>query len=55
MPLHSKVQNFEGLLPTHFPDLFGPEAEHCCQYCDHLFAFVAADLQKRSTDSLAGE
>lgn len=55
MPLHSKVRKVEDLLPTHFPDLFGPDVEHRCRYREHLFEFVAADLQKRSTESLAGE
>jgi len=55
MPLHSAVRDFTELLPVYFPDLFGPDVEHNCQYRDHLFDFVAADLQRRSTDNLACE
>jgi hypothetical protein len=54
MPLSSEVQDFNRLLAVRFPDLFGPKADHLCQYREHLFQLIAADLQQSSTQKVAG-
>ena len=55
MPLHDDVRPVEELLPSYFPDLFGPSIEHQCRYRTHLADFIAAELQQRTTQGLAGE
>lgn len=54
MPLNAEGQDFNHLLSDKFPDLFGPTADHHCEYREHLFQLVAADLQQSSTQKLAG-
>ena len=54
MPLSSEIQDFNRLLSDMFPELFGPEASHRCEYREHLFQLVAADVQQSSTQKLAG-
>ena len=54
MPPTSELQDFKRVLGGKFPDLFGPMADHHCQYREHLFQLVAADLQQASTQKLAG-
>jgi hypothetical protein len=53
-PLSSEVQDFNRVLSDKFPKLFGPKADHHCQYREHLFQLVAADLQQSSTQKVAG-
>jgi hypothetical protein len=53
-PISSEVHDFNRLLSVKFPDLFGPKADHRCQYREHLFQLVAADLQQSSTQNVAG-
>jgi hypothetical protein len=54
MPLSSEVQDFNRLLSDKLPELFGPKAGHRCEYRQHLFQLVAADVQQSSTQKLAG-
>jgi hypothetical protein len=54
MPLSAKVRDFNRLLSDKFPELFGPDVDHHCQYREHLFQLIAADLQQDSTQKLAG-
>jgi len=46
---------FEELLRTTFPDLFGDEASHQCDYRTHLFELIKSNLQERTMENLAGE
>ena len=54
MPLGSEVQDVNRRLSDKFPEFFGPNADHHCKYREKLFHLVAADLQRSSTQKVAG-
>jgi hypothetical protein len=54
-PMNMDLVNFNFLLALHFPALFGTDAEHNCVYRDHLFGYVADDMQKQTTEHLVSE
>ena len=54
MPLGSEVQDVNRRLSDLFPEFFGPNADHHCKYREKLFHLVAADLQRSSTQKVAG-
>lgn len=54
-PMNMDVVDFNFLLAMHFPALFGADADHTCVYRDHLFGYVADDMQKWTTEHLVSK
>jgi len=55
MPMGEGATTFDVLLEDTLPDLFGPNANHKCVYRDIAMRYVQEDLQRRSTQQVAGK